>query len=159
MREMLDRYGMQFSSYGSDGRRGPTIAMALVTLAHYDYPDLEMFRIGAMAPMFPFVTSNNDQVGITRDHRSYYDIMRRIKAMFKLDMDLAELQTLGDTESKELQERLDKIASSNPDAKQLIDGAMSDYTFTPFEEHVELDPSLDRTLDDILRNMPKEPEE
>ena len=159
MREMLDRYGMQFSSYGSDGRRGPTIAMALVTLAHYDYPDLEMFRIGAMAPMFPFVTSNNDQVGITRDHRAYYDIMRRIKAMFKLDMDLAELQTLGDTESKELQERLDKIASSNPDAKQLIDGAMSDYTFTPFEEHVELDPSLDRTLDDILRNMPEEPEE
>ena len=158
MREMLDRYGMQFSSYGSDGRRGPTIAMALVTLAHYDYPDLEMFRIGAMAPMFPFVTSNNEQVGITRDHRAYYDIMRRIKAMFKLDIDLAELQALGDKESKELQERIDKISASNPDAKQLIDGAMSDYTFTPFEEHVELDPSLDRTLDDILRNMPEEPE-
>ena len=158
MREMLEKFGMQFSSYGSDSRRGPTIAMALVTLAHYDHPDLEMFRIGAMAPMFPFVTSNNEQVGITRDHRSYYDIMRRIKSMFNLDMDLAELQTLGDNESKELQERLDKIASSNPDAKQLIDGAISDFTFTPFVEHVELDPSLDRTLDDILRNMPEEPE-
>ena len=158
MREMLEKFGMQFSSYGSDSRRGPTIAMALVTLAHYDHPDLEMFRIGAMAPMFPFVTSNNEQVGITRDHRSYYDIMRRIKAMFNLDMDLAELQTLGDDESKELQERLDKIASSNPDAKQLIDGAISDFTFTPFVEHVELDPSLDRTLDDILRNKPEEPE-
>ena len=158
MREMLEKFGMQFSSYGSDSKRGPTIAMALVTLAHYDHPDLEMFRIGAMAPMFPFVTSNNEQVGITRDHRSYYDIMRRIKSMFNLDMDLAEIQTLGDNESKELQERLDKIASSNPDAKQLIDGAISDFTFTPFVEHVELDPSLDRTLDDILRNMPEEPE-
>lgn len=158
MRETLDKYGMQFSSYGSEGRRGPTIAMALITLAHFDYPDLEMFRIGSMAPMFPFVTSNNEQVGITRDHRSFYDIMRRLKAMFKLDLDLSELQTLGDNESKELQERLDKIASTNPDAKQLIDGAVSDFTYTPFEEHVELDPSLDRTLEDILRNVPEPPE-
>ena len=88
-------------------------------------------------------------------HRSYYDIMRRIKSMFKLDLDLSELQTLGDNESKELGERLERISSSNPDAKQLIDGARSDYSFTPFEDPVELDPSLDQTLEDILRNMPE----
>ena len=155
LRENLDKLGMQFSSYGSEGRRGPTIAMALVTLAHFQYPDIELVRIGAMAPMFPFLTSNNEQVGISRDHRSYYDIMRRVKAMFDLDIDLSELQTLGDTESKELVERLEKIASANPDAKQLIDGARNDYTYTPFEQAVELDPSLDQTLEDILRNMPE----
>jgi hypothetical protein len=155
MRETLDRFGMQFSSYGSEGRRGPTIAMALVSLAHFQYPDVEMFRIGAMAPMFPFVTSNNEQVGISRDHRSYYDIMRRIKSMFKLDIDLSELQTLGDNESKDLLERLERIGSSNPDAKKLIDGARSDYSYTPFVEPVDLDPGLDQTLEDILRNMPE----
>ena len=121
MRQTLDKYGMQFSSYGSEGRRGPTIAMALVTLAHFQYPDVEMFRIGAMAPMYPFVTSNNEQVGISRDHRSYYDILRRIKAMFNLDIDLTELKSLGENESHELLERLEKIGSANPDAKQLID--------------------------------------
>ena len=155
MRETLDKYGMQFSSYGSEGRRGPTVAMALVTLAHFQYPDVEMFRVGAMAPMYPFVTSNNEQVGISRDHRSYYDILRRLKAMFNLDIDLAELQAMGDNESKELLERLEKIAVANPDAKQLIDGARSDYTYTPFETQVALDPTLDRTLEDILRNMPE----
>ena len=122
MRKTLDRYGVQFSSYGSEGRRGPTIAMALVTLAHYHYPDLEMFRIGAMAPMYPFVTADNEQVGIPRDHRSFYDIMRRLKAMFKLDIDLAELETLGKNDSEELQRRLDSISSTNPEAKQLIEG-------------------------------------
>jgi len=155
MREMLDKHGVQFSSYGSEGRRGPTIAMALITLAHYQYPDIEMFRIGAMAPMYPFVTSSNEQVGISRDHRSFYDILRRLRAIFKLDIDLSELQGLGDAESKELQEQLEKISSSNPEAKQLIDGARSDFTFTPYVETVELDPSLDKTLDDILRNMPE----
>ena len=155
MRETLDGFGMQYSSYGSEGRRGPTIAMALVTLAHFQHPDVEMLRIGAMAPMFPFVTSNNEQVGISRDHRSYYDIMRRLKVMFNLDIDLSELQTLGDNECKDLIERLDRISSANPEAKQLIDGARADYTFTPFEPSVELDPSLDQTLEDILRNMPE----
>ena len=155
MRETLEKYGMHFSSYGSDEKRGPTIAMALVTLAHFNYPEIEMFRMGAMAPMFPFVTGDNEQVGISRDHRSFYDIMRRIRAMFKLDLDLAELRALGDSESKELEERLDMISSSNPDAKQLIDGTRTDYSFTPFEESVDLDPSLDKTLEDILRNMPE----
>ena len=155
MRKTLDRYGVQFSSYGSEGRRGTTIAMALVTLAHYHYPDLEMFRIGAMAPTFPFITAENEQVGIPRDHRSFYDIMRRLKAMFKLDIDLTELETLGKNDSEELQSRLDGISSANPEAKQLIEDARADYGFTPFEEPVDLDPSLDKTLDDILRNMPE----
>ena len=155
MRKTLDRYGVQFSSYGSDGRRGPTIAMALVTWGHYNYSDLEIFRMGAMAPMYPFVTADNEQVGISRDHRSFYDIMRRLKAMFKLDIDLAELETLGKTESEELQSRLDKISSTNPEAKKIIEDARTDYGFTPFEEPVDLEPSLDKTLEDILRNMPE----
>ena len=113
MKENLDQYGLRYSNYGSQSRNGPTIAMALVTLAHYQYPDVEMFRIGSMAPMYPLVTSNNEQVGISRDHRSFYDILRRLRAIFKLDIDLAELQVLGDAESKELQEQLDKISSSN----------------------------------------------
>jgi len=56
MKEWLEKYGLRFSNYGSQGRNGPTIGMALVSMAHYDYPKFEMFRLGAMAPMFPFLT-------------------------------------------------------------------------------------------------------
>ena len=155
MRQTLERYGVQFSSYGSDGRRGPTIAMALITLAHYEHPEVKMFRFGSMAPMYPFLTANNEQVGIARDHRSFYDILRRLKSLFKLEIDLAELQALGEAESGELQNRLDTLSASNPEVKQVIDGARADFNFTPFVELVELDPALDKTLDDILRNMPE----
>ena len=156
MKETLEKFGLQFSSYGSEGRRGPTIAMALVSLAHYNYPEVEMFRLGAMAPMFPFSSNNNEQVGITRDHRSYYDIMRRLKTMFSLDVDLAELQQLGEEESQKLQDTLERISESNSEAKQLIDSVRSDYSYTPYEDTVELDPALDKTLEDILRNMPEQ---
>ena len=154
MKDDLERFGLQFSSYGSEGRRGPTIGMALVSMAHFEYPDIEMFRLGAMAPLYPLLSSNNQQLGITRDHRSFYDIMRRLNAMFDLTIDLNELKSLADTESRELQTNLEKLSDSSREAKQVIEQVRAEYSYTPFEQRVELDPALDQTLEDILRNLP-----
>ena len=159
MKERLEKLGLRFSNYGSQSRNGPTIGMALVTLAHYHHPEIEMFRLGAMAPMYPFLSGRSDPLDISKDHRAFYDIMRRLRSMFNLDMDLSELITLGDAESSELQQALDKLASSNPGAKEIIDRVRTDYNYSPFEEIVELDPALDRTLEDILRNAPEEPDQ
>ena len=159
MKETLERYGVQFSSYGSDGRRGPTIGMALVSMAHFDYPDVEMFRFGAMAPMYPFVAGSNQQLNIPTDRKAFYDIMRRLNSIFNLSVDLTELKALGDVESQELMAALERIGSSNTEAKQIIDQVRSEYSFTPFVERVDLDPALDQTLEEILRNAPEQPEE
>lgn len=158
MKETLEKYGARFSDYGSESRSGPTIGMALVTLAHYEYPDIEMFRLGSRAPMYPFLTANNEQVGIPRDHKSFYDIMRRLKDLFKLDIDLSDLKAKGDAESDRLQQMLERIAVSSPDAKRIIDMARADFNFTPYVEHVELDPALDSTLEEIIKNMPERPD-
>ena len=156
MKENLERYGIQFSSYGSGGRQGPTIGMALVNMAHFQHPDLRVFRLGAMAPMYPFTTQNNQQVGIVTDYRSFFDIMRRIKAMFGLDIDLTDLETRGNVESQRLAETLGRIANANSNAKEIIDRVRAEYSFEPFRNPVELDPGLDRALDDILRSPPEE---
>lgn len=154
MKEWLEKFGLRFSNYGSKSRSGPTIGMALVSLAHYQYPQFEMFRLGAMAPMYPFLPKGEGPVSINRDHRAFYDIMRRIRVMFKLDINLTELMTLGETESAELARSLEGLASSNPGAKEVIDRVRADYNYSPFVETVELDPALDKTLEDILRNFP-----
>ena len=159
MKENLDKFGLRYSNYGSQSRSGPTIAMALVTIAHYEHPDYEMLRIGAMAPMYPFLTSDNDPVGINLDHRSFYDIMRRLKSMFDLEIDLSELLTLGETESQKLVETLEKIAETNPTAKDLIERAKTDFNFVPFETTVHMDPALNSALEDILRNAPDQLDE
>ena len=156
MKETLEKFGVQFSNYGSMGRQGPTIGMALVTMAHYQYPETEVFRLGAMAPMYPLTTSDKQQAGIATDHRSFYDIMRRLRAMFQLDINLSELESLGNAESKRLQETLDEIGASNPDAQQIIDRVKADYSYARYDEQVDLTPELDQTLRDILDNMPDE---
>ena len=156
MKMPLERFGVQFSSYGSQGSRGPTIAMALVTLAHYEYRDVEMFRLGAMAPLYPFTTRDSEQVGIKNDHQSYYDIMRRVRSIFGLELDLSELQVMGESESRELAERLVQISEANSEAKQLIDKIRDDFVYTPFVEPVNLDPALDDALNDILRGLDRD---
>ena len=158
MKESLERHGLQFSSYGSRGRQGPTIGMALVNMAHFEHPEVEMFRLGAMSPMYPFTSSNGQQVGIATDHRAFYDIMRRLNSMFGLNLDLGELKSLGQAESDRLQQTLERISSSNTDAKKIIDRARSEFSYLPYLEPVALAPELDRTLQDILENMPDEPE-
>ena len=158
MKEWLEKFGLRFSNYGSQGRSGPTIGMALVSMAHFQYPDFEMIRLGAMAPMFPFLSGASDPVGISKDHRAFYDITRRINAMFKLDLNLTELMTMGENGSRELQESLDKISEENPNAKEMIDRVRSEYNVIPYVDSVELNPALDKTLEDILRNLPDEPD-
>ena len=153
MREQLERHGVQFSSYGSRGRQGPTIGMALVSVAHYEYPDIRMFRMGAMAPMYPFMTSNNNQLGITQDHRAYYDILRRLRSLFKLEMDLFELEQMGSRESQELLDNLERLGRTNSEAKQIIDQVRLDYQYTPYVEPVDLDPALEGALENILRDI------
>ena len=62
-------------------------------------------------------------------------------------------------ESQRLAETLGRIANANSNAKEIIDRVRAEYSFEPFRNPVELDPGLDRALDDILRSPPESPEE
>ena len=70
--------------------------------------------------------------------------------MFSLNIDLSELKTLGDNESDKLKSSLDRIATNNSEAKDIIDKARLDFTYTPFPESTDINPDLDRELQDIL---------
>ncbi len=150
MAETLREHAMLFSSYGSSQRQGPTIGMALVSLAHYQHPEVEMVRIGAMVPMFPFSGSSGGQLGITTDHRAFYDIMRRLRALYSLDIDLADLRPRYEEEASRLQESLDRVADRNEEARRYIERVRNEYQFQQFVEPVALDPGLEGTLADIL---------
>ncbi len=150
MADELRQHGMLFSSYGYQQRQGPTVGMALVNAAHYQRPDLEMLRIGAMAPMFPFSGGSGGQLGITTDHRAFYDIMRRLRALYSLNIDLADLRPRYEEEASRLQESLDRLAETNEEARSYIERVRNEYHFMPYEEPVELDAGLEGTLADIL---------
>ena len=150
MSDTLRQHGMLFSSYGSSQRQGPTVGMAMVSIAHYEHPDVEMVRVGAMAPMFPFSGGSGGQLGITTDHRAFYDIMRRLRALYSLDIDLSDLRPRYEEEADRLQESLDRVAQRNDEARRYIERVRNEHNFQPFEEPVDLPASIEGTLADIL---------
>lgn len=149
----MRQHGMLFSSYGSQQRQGPTVGMAMVSLAHYHHPEVEMVRVGAMAPMFPFSGSSGGQLGITTDHRAFYDIMRRLRALYSLDIDLSDLRPRYEEEANRLQESLDRVAQRNDEARRYIDRVRQDHSFLAFEEPIELSPNIEGALADILGQL------
>ena len=153
MADAMREHGMLFSSYGSQQRQGPTVGMALVSLAHFNHPDVEMVRVGAMAPMFPFSGRSGGQLGITTDHRAFYDILRRLRALYSLDIDLADLPPRYEEEAARLQESLDRVAGRNEEARRYIDRIRNEYRFQEFEEPVELAPGIEGALADILGRL------
>ena len=60
---------------------------------------------------------------------------------------------MGESESNQLEERLEEIGKANAEAKQLIDRIREDYVYTPFVEPIDMDPALDDALNDILRGL------
>ena len=150
MADELRQHGMLFSSYGSAQRQGPTVGMAMVSIAHYEHADVEMVRVGAMAPMFPFSGGSGGQLGITTDHRAFYDIMRRLRALYSLDIDLSDLRPRYEEEADRLQESLDRVAQRNDEARRYIERVRNEHNFQPFEEPVDLPASIEGTLADIL---------
>ena len=73
-------------------------------------------------------------------------------------VDLSELLALGEAESQELVDTMEKIGSTNPTASELIERAKADFSYVPFETAVSLDPALDRPLEAIIRHAPERPE-
>ena len=150
MADEMRQHGMLFSSYGSQQRQGPTVGMAMVSMAHFQHPDVEMVRVGAMAPMFPFSGGSGGQLGITTDHRAFYDIMRRLRALYSLDIDLSDLRPRYEEEAERLQESLDRVAQRNDEARRYIERVRNEHNFMPFEEPIALPPNIEGTLADIL---------
>jgi hypothetical protein len=103
--------------------------------------------------MFPFSGSGGGQLGITTDHRAFYDIMRRLRGLYSLDVDLSDLRPRYEEESTRLLESLDRVAQRNEEARRYIERVRNDYQFQPFEEPVELNSSIEGTLADILGQL------
>ena len=86
--------------------------------------------------MYPFTTQKNRQVGINTDHRAYYDIMRRLRDMYDLSLDLTELRDLGIKESAALQKTLDRISENNQEAKDIIAKAAAEYEYKGYVDQM-----------------------
>ena len=108
MREELEDYAVTFSNYD----RNATIGMVI---NHYcKKRGIESIRMTARTPSY--------QISLTifNDKRAMYDILRRIRYMFEINLDLSDLEKESIQQNDEFKNALKKLCIDNPELEPQI---------------------------------------
>ena len=149
MKEELTGYSVKFSNY--DG--GATISMYLA--AEAEARDIEFFRFCAFVPSYDF--SRDDipvhPIAIGEDFKAWYDIMLRLKHMFRLPLDLSVLKTQSEELMAEWDVKVDHVATAMPqlEVKEYMENLGQEFverSFLPLSNVWEEE--LKNILDDMF---------
>jgi proteasome assembly chaperone (PAC2) family protein len=131
MKQDLSRYAVNFSNYEG----GATIATYLADKA--EQKGIEFVAFYAFAPAYDFSTEevNVQTVAIEEDHKSWYDIMRRLNHMLDLNLDLSDLEKRANRLITAWGSKLDYLENTLPQLKvsAYIEKVNEEFEEKPFE--------------------------
>lgn len=148
MKEELSKYAVRFSNYEG----GTTIGTYLVEKAQR--MEIEFIVFYAFVPAYDFseISHIMEAVSIEHDFRAWYDLLRRIRHMFGLSLDLTELEEQSrelmasmDAKLEEIDQELDDI-----DVHAYIDSIGEDFDAKPFVP--PLSDVWGKALDNLLKD-------
>ena len=110
MKDELAQYGIRFSDYEG----GATIGTYLADRA--EARGIEFFAFYAFVPSYDFSTRSMaiHPVAIGEDFKAWYDLMKRLKRMFDLDMDLSDLERQSEKLVTTWDSKIDHLAQTMP---------------------------------------------
>jgi proteasome assembly chaperone (PAC2) family protein len=112
MQKELKDYALAFSNYD----RNATIGMVI---NHYSkVRGIESIRMTALTPTYQI------PITITTDKKAMYDILRRIRYMFDIDLDLSDLERGYKQQNLDIESVLKKLYITNPEMVSQIENYM-----------------------------------
>ncbi|MFC2035746.1 PAC2 family protein [Chloroflexota bacterium] len=142
MQEELNNYAFTFPTYNINA----TIGMVI---NHFSKErGIESVRMRAFTPSYQF------SVMIQDDKRAMYDILRRIRYMFGISLDLSDLEKESEQQISDYSDALNKLFTDRPDLKPQIAAYMEQirerYEELKFEEPVKIPDVFMKEFDNHL---------
>lgn len=145
MKDELRKYAVRFSNYEG----GATIGSYLVDRA--EQAALEMFVFNAFVPAYDFSQAGLPLQGlrIEDDYRAWYELMQRLTHMFRLDLDLSDLDRQSEALVASMHEKLEELAVKMPqlNVHEYMTTLTNEYKENSFEP---LDELWERELGDLF---------
>lgn len=145
MKEELRKYAVRFSNYEG----GATIGSYLVNQA--EQAALEMLVFNAFVPAYDFSQAGLPLQGlrIEDDYRAWYELMQRLTHMFRLDLDLSDLDRQSEALVASMHDKLEELAIKMPqlNVHEYLASLTSEYRENSFEP---LDELWERELGDLF---------
>ncbi len=148
MKDELSKYAVRFSNYEG----GATIGTYLAEKAQQQ--EIEFVVLYAFVPAYDFseVAHTLEALSIEHDFRAWYDLLRRIRHMFGLSLDLSELEEQShelmismDAKLEELDEELEDL-----DVHAYLDSISEEFDTKPFVP--PLSDVWGKALDNLLKD-------
>lgn len=144
----LDHYAVKYSNYEG----GSTIGAYLAFRA--GQRGIELVDLYAFVPAYDFSQVSNQVQGlrIENDFQAWFDVMRRIRHMFELEIDLSDLETRGLEMASSMDSQVEELSRRYPKLKvrELMQQLSDSFEETPF---MPLDDLLARELGDLLDDL------
>lgn len=133
MKEELDNYAVRFSNYEG----GATIGAYLLDQA--EAKEIEFLAMYAFAPAYDFSGERALQpqgLRIENDFKAWLDILRRLRAMMGLDLDLSELEEQSIELVDMMDAKIEEMADELPELeiRTYFDQIADEYEERPFFE-------------------------
>jgi predicted ATP-grasp superfamily ATP-dependent carboligase len=142
MREELEAYAVTFSSYNINATMG-------MVINHYSKErGVESVNMSARTPSYQF------SLTIDSDRRAMYDILRRIRYMFGIGVDLSDLEKQSREQISDFEKALRKLFVDDPGLEPQITAYMSQiedrFQELRFEEPTQIPDVFLKGFDDPL---------
>lgn len=144
LRDVLSEYAVQLTDY----QGGASISSYICRRA--GEVNLEFIGLYTFVPLFSLTDSSQpiSALRIENDFIAWVGLMRRVRHMFKLNLDLSDLERRGQQLLRALDERIDEIDRAAPDIglREYIQKISAQFTETPFAP-------LDDVWEDEIRRL------
>jgi len=148
MKEELSHYAVRFSDYEG----GATIGAYLADAA--EARDLEFFILYAMVPSYQFSESSvlPHQIAMAEDPKAWYDIMRRLDHMLRLELNLSDLAERSEKSMSEWTLKMEHLAEAMPDLKvgEYLEKISEDFTENRYMPYSDI---WEEALGDMLEDL------
>lgn len=145
MREDLTRYALRFSNYEG----GASIGTLLADRA--EERGIELVAFYALVPYYDLTELSTDfaAIKIERDLKAWYDLLVRLNHMFRLGLDLDDLEAQSEALIKWIDTQIRELAQDSPELKvqDYIAALTEGFEETPFEPLSDL---WERELRDLF---------
>ena len=111
--------------------------------------NIELVRMSVRVPAIPL--PNSQAYALETDHRAFYDVLRRVRHMFGIELDLSDIQRRSEEEHAQATSQIGQLIRQYPDLKQHLDVIEQNFQGLTFVEPTKLSPGLEEELGSILR--------
>ena len=147
MKNELSRYAVRFSDY----KGGATIGVYLADKA--EERGIELLVFYAMVPSYDFSESSilTQRMAMEEDYKAWYDLMSRFNHMFRLNLDLSDLETRSQKLTSAWDSRIKELAKKTPQlgVEAYMEKINADFTERSF---VPLSDIWEEELGDLLED-------